>query len=105
MASRDHALSTSGAIHRHAPGSPSEQSWVDGKRQARMARIDGLTPELRALVHEYGFNVVQQFMQSGVTSARAIRHLVESVLDEFSPTRGTFSSQGIRNPLLNGGQR
>lgn len=33
----------------------------------------------------------------GVT-ARHIRHLVETVLDEFSPTRGSSSSQGLRPP-------
>lgn len=103
-ASRDHAQSTCGVVQKHVPGSPSEQSWVDAKRAARMGRVDAMPDGLRALVHEYGLNVVQQFLQSGVTNPRTIRHLVETLLDEFSPTRGTFSSQGVRNPMLTGGR-
>jgi len=64
------------------------------RRVRRMARIDALSPDIRELVHEYGFNIVNGFLDHGVVKPRAIRHLVETVLDEFSPTRGSFSSQG-----------
>ncbi|TIO72143.1 hypothetical protein [Mesorhizobium sp.] len=72
------------------------QRAVERRRKKRMAKIDALSPELRSLVHEYGYHIVNQFMMNGVTSPRLIRHLVEIVLDEFSPTRGSFSVQGIR---------
>ncbi|TIV50833.1 MAG: hypothetical protein E5V86_29800, partial [Mesorhizobium sp.] len=72
------------------------QQAVERRRKKRMAKIDALSPELRALVHEYGYHIVNQFMMNGVTSHRIIRHLVEIVLDEFSPTRGSFSVQGIK---------
>lgn len=69
---------------------------VERRRKKRMEKVDALSPELRALVHEYGFHIVNQFMMHGITRPRIIRHLVEIVLDEFSPTRGSFSVQGIR---------
>ena len=72
------------------------QAIVDKRRRDRMSKIDGLPPDMRALVHEYGFNVVQAFLDLGVTKSRHIRHLVETVLDAFSPTRGSSSAQGTR---------
>lgn len=71
-------------------------AMVARKRVARMQQIDAMPPELRELVHEYGLNVVNNFMKVGVTRPKQIRHLVEVVLDEFSPTRGSYSKQGIR---------
>ena len=76
--------------------SPEHQAAVDRRRKARMEMIDGMPPEVRALVHEYGLNVVYAFLQCGVTKPKQIRHLAETVLDEFSPTRGCSSSQGVR---------
>ena len=35
-------------------------------------------------------------MDVGVEKPKHIRHVVETVLNEFSPTRGSFSAQGIR---------
>jgi len=72
------------------------QKHVQLRRKKRMDRIDAMPAELRELVHEYGFNVVDQFMSHGITKERTIRHLVECVLNEFSPTRGSYSMQGIR---------
>lgn len=72
------------------------QDYVDHKRQARMRRIDDLSPPLRELVNEYGFHVVNSYLSVGISKPGQIRHLVEVVLDEFSPTRGSFSQQGIR---------
>jgi hypothetical protein len=77
----------------------SEQAWVDNKRKNRMAAIDSLPPELRALVHDYSYCVVKSFMDIGVTKPAHIRHLVERVLDEFSPTRASFSNQGVSTDL------
>ncbi|MQY48209.1 hypothetical protein GAO09_19430 [Rhizobiales bacterium RZME27] len=73
---------------------------VQRKRAARMDRIDQLPPALRELVHDYGFTVVDNFVRMGVTKPKQIKHLVELVLDEFSPTRGTFSQQGIRTEVV-----
>lgn len=64
-----------------------------------MRKIDSLPPELRELVHSYGFTVVKSFMDLGVSRPKHIRHLVETVLDNFSPTRGTFSNQGVSTQL------
>lgn len=72
---------------------------VERKRVARMAAIDRLSPELRELVHDYGYTVVRAFLDHGIEKPRILRHLVETVLDEFSPTRGSFAAQGIRTPL------
>ena len=81
--------------------SPEEhEQFVQAKRRARMERVDQFDPETRALIHQYGFNVVNSFVQCGVTKPRHIKHLVERILDEFSPTRGTFSNQGVRVALI-----
>ncbi len=76
------------------------QDVVDRKRRARMDAIDRLPADLRELVHLYGFNVVNTMQLLGVTKANQIKHAVETVLDEFSPTRGSFSSQGIRTTII-----
>jgi len=76
------------------------QPVVDRRRADRMAAIDRLSPEMRGLVHDYGYTVVKAFLDIGVIKPRHIKHLVETVLDEFSPTRGSFSSQGVRTPYL-----
>jgi hypothetical protein len=62
-------------------------------RERRMSFIDRMSPELRACVHDYSLSVVRAFMDIGVREPRHIRHLVETVLDEFSPTRGSSSRQ------------
>ncbi|OZA34380.1 MAG: hypothetical protein B7X92_10375 [Novosphingobium sp. 17-62-9] len=78
------------------------EAFVQQKRQARMAKVDQFDPETRTLIHHYGLNVVNAFVQVGVTKPKHIRHLVECVLDEFSPTRGSYSAQGIRTPVIEG---
>lgn len=80
--------------------SPDEfEARVQENRRNRMARIDAMSPELRELVHAYGLAVVETCTALGVTKHRHIRHLVETVLDEFSPTRGSFSRQGKRTDV------
>lgn len=73
---------------------------VEAKRAARMSSVDRMSPALRALVHDYGLTVVKAFLDIGVKDPRHIKHLVETVLDEFSPTRGSFSVQGKRAGVL-----
>jgi hypothetical protein len=78
--------------------SPEEFRKIIKKRRSdRMAAIDNLDPDVRSCVHEYGWNVVHAFMLLGVNRAKHIRHLVETVLNEFSPTRGSSSAQGTRS--------
>jgi hypothetical protein len=72
------------------------QAKVQLKRARRMSIVDRMSPEMKALVHEYGLHVVWNFVQCGVTKPNQIKHLVECVLDEFSPTRGAASNQGTR---------
>lgn len=66
------------------------------RRKARFAQIDAMDEQMRAVVNDYGLNIVNAFLQHGVTKPRSIRHLVEIVLNDFSPTRGSYSCQGIR---------
>ena len=70
------------------------QARVDKRRRNRMEAIDALPADVRDLVHEYGYNIIVACQNAGVKKAKHIRHLVETVLDEFSPTRGSSSSQG-----------
>jgi hypothetical protein len=72
------------------------QEFVDRKRAARMRRVDAMPAELRELVHEYGLPVVRACLDLGVRKPNQIRHLVETILDEFLPTRGSYSKQGLR---------
>lgn len=83
------------ALH-YVEGPPS-QGTVDAKRRQRMDRVDALPADVRDLVHDYGLNVVQAMLDSGVTKPRNMRHIVETVLNEFSPTRGASSYQGPRH--------
>jgi hypothetical protein len=69
---------------------------VQVNRAARMEIVDEYDPATRALVHAYGLSIVRSFHENGVTKAKRIKHLVECVLDEFSPTRGSYSQQGVR---------
>jgi len=73
---------------------------LDIKRANRMAKIDGFDPAIRSLINEYGYAVVRAIYDVGVTKPTQIKHIVETVLNEFIPTRGTFSKQGTRNPQL-----
>lgn len=61
-----------------------------------MTKVDNMAPAHRLLVHKYGLNVVQAFIDCGVGSPNRIQHLIETVMDELSATRGSFSSQGRR---------
>lgn len=64
------------------------------KRKDRMGIIDNLPREVRDMVNDYGWAVVHACIESGVRKPRNIKHLVETILDEFSPTRCSYSAQG-----------
>jgi hypothetical protein len=75
------------------------QEIVDVKRERRMAKVDAFDPATRSLVHEYGLTVVTALREVGVTKPSQIKHIVETVLNEFSPTRGSYSKQGRRTEI------
>jgi hypothetical protein len=78
---------------------PPPQALVDQRRRDRMETVDGLPLEWRALVHEYGLTVVTALRCCGVTKANHCRHIVDTILNELSPIRGSFSNQGtLRRP-------
>jgi hypothetical protein len=78
---------------------PDFQARVQDRRAKRMERFDAMPRELRDLVNAYGFAIVDACLTLGVTKPNQIKHLVETVLDNFSPTRGSFSAQGKRSEL------
>lgn len=80
--------------------SPEFLRKVQEKRIARMKKVDQFDPETRTLIHHYGLHIVNSFVQVGVSNPKHIKHLVECVLDEFSPTRGSYSKQGLRTELV-----
>lgn len=67
---------------------------VAKRRSDRMRVVDGMSEDWRALVHEYGYSVIHQMRNCGVTQANHARHIIETVLNELSPTRHGFSNQG-----------
>lgn len=75
---------------------------VENRRAKRMDEIDKMAPELRKCVHDYGLAIVDALLKLGVKKPNQIRHVVETILDEFSPTRGTYSSQGQRTRVRRG---
>lgn len=77
---------------------PAEEFFevIDERRVKRMAEVDAMPADMRRLVHDYGLNVVLALQQAGVRKTKHMRHIVETVLNEFSPTRGSFSAQGQR---------
>lgn len=64
-----------------------------------MAEVDAFDPAIRTLIHAYGLTVVKSIYDLGVKKPSHIKHIVETVLDEFSPTRGSYSAQGIRGSV------
>jgi hypothetical protein len=82
------------------PETSPPQHVIDQKRRNRMALVDAMSAEMRETVNDYGFHIVDNFMKIGIHKPKQIRHLVEIILDEFSPTRGTKSKQGIRTEVV-----
>ena len=70
------------------------------RRKERFDVIDNLPPEMRGLINDYGYTIVRAYVDLGVVKEKHIRHLVETVLNEFSPTRGSYSVQGIRTEVI-----
>lgn len=51
------------------------------KRVNRMNEIDNLSPDIRALVHEFNWTMIHAFLQAGIRDARKIRHLISRVIE------------------------
>ena len=77
-----------------------KEEWAQMKRITRMRLLDAQPAPIRQCVHDYGYHIVSTFMEYGIKDASAIRKIVETVLDEFSPTRGSYSKQGIRTEVV-----
>lgn len=73
---------------------------IDEKRRRRFDQIDRLDPDMRALVNEEGWTVVDNFMRCGVTKASRIRHLIALVREGSAsygnPTFTTGSFENVR---------
>lgn len=54
-------------------------SEAETKRQKAMARIETMSPELRACVHEFGSAIVDACLQAKITKPSLIRELVLQV--------------------------
>lgn len=51
------------------------------KRHRRFEQIDALPPDMRQLVNDEGWTIVDNFMRCGVQKAAQIRHLIKMVRD------------------------
>lgn len=49
------------------------------KRIKRMNRVDSMPADVRGVVHDFGLTVVDAFLQCGVTKAKHMRHLINTV--------------------------
>jgi hypothetical protein len=50
------------------------------RARKRMARVDNMQPDLRAIVHEYGLEIVQEFLNVLGARPKTIKHLIDTVL-------------------------
>ena len=57
-----------------------------------MQKVDNLTPELRSVVHDWGFCLVDNFMMCGVTNAKHIRHLINLTIMETRTGGGSVQT-------------
>lgn len=68
-----------------------------------MQRVDAMSPELRAVVHEFGLEIVTEFLAHGVKKPGSIKHLIESVRGTYGDGRPRFAiNQNAgrrRNPI------
>lgn len=75
----------SAAVAPHPDMNPADAPGVtplwQEKCRVRMDTIDRLSPEIRALVHEFDWTIVHQFLNCGVRDPRHIRHLIVTVLE------------------------
>jgi hypothetical protein len=68
---------------------------VDDKRRRRFEEIDRLDSDMRALVNEEGWTIVDNFMRCGVTKASRIRHLIALIRDGTAPYGNPTFNSGV----------
>ena len=71
---------------------PDFNSKVVEIARKRMAAVDGMSPEMRGVVHEYGDAVVKAFLQQGIKSPGAIRHLISIARGSWPDGRNATAS-------------
>lgn len=59
--------------------SPNFNAALVNRAKKRMARVDAMPPDLRKVVYEYNLEVVQEFLNHGIRSAKSIKHLIDTV--------------------------
>lgn len=55
---------------------PAFNAGIKGDAAKRMAHMDSLPPDVRAVAHDLGFAVVHSFYKAGIKKANTIRHLI-----------------------------
>lgn len=75
-------------VETHKLPEPEQAGWQPfgnpDRRARKMEKIDGLPPEIKAVVHEFGWLTVKTLMESGVTSAKKMRSVIKVILMEHS---------------------
>lgn len=59
---------------------PNFNAAIVKRAQKRMERVDAFPPEIRAIIHEHGLEIVQEYWNHGVRKARSIQHLIATTL-------------------------
>lgn len=82
---------------------PAFNSAIVKRAQKRMARVDAMEPEMRAVVYDYNLEVVWEFINHGVKTPSSVRHLIDTVLGaDFKNGQPRFklnkSPNAKRNP-------
>lgn len=73
------------------------EKFISDKRKKRFEEIDKLPPELKNCVHEWGYNIVKNFVDLGIKKEKHINHLVRLVINETRAPEGfCYSAQGAR---------
>jgi len=62
------------------------------KRQKRFTEIDTLSPQLKEVVHEWGYSLVKDFMNCGTKNPKHIRHLIVRVIQETRTGGGSVQT-------------
>lgn len=60
---------------------PEFNAAVVRRAKKRMDRADALPTDIRRVVHEYGLEVVQEFLNHGVRRPESIAHLIDTARD------------------------
>jgi len=64
-------------------------------RCKRMDKYDSLPRETRDFAKEFGYNITIQFINSGVTNPKNMRHLLQTIIEDLGMgDEKTYSKQG-----------